>query len=345
MEKQEVLQVKKPIAKSGCRTIHKEIKNNYESFSRTEIKKEAWSIYGDIEFDFIARSNLAYDIQKRFEEKLFKIVKECAEEFPLENNNIALAGGCALNCQANMLLQEQGFKVFVSPVSSDRGLALGSALAAADKFNIRIENFDGICYGQSINNKIVEDELKNNNLMSRVKTYNPVEIASDLSKGLIYGLCSGRSEAGARALGRRSIIADPTIEGMKDLLNKKIKYREAFRPFAPAILDEDGSQLFKNYSTSRYMTKNFRAKQNAYDLIPECIHKDGTARIQSVLPKDGKIHELLTELKKLHGYGVAINTSFNLKGQPIVQTVRDALGTFHQCGIDKLIIGDFILTK
>lgn len=322
-----------------------EIKNNYETFCRPEVVDLACSIYGDIKSDFHARSELAFDIQKEFELKLLNTVQLCAKQFPLDNQAIALAGGCALNCQANMILEEQGFNVYVSPVSSDRGIALGSALGLSHELGVKVNPLKGICYGQSISNSIVEEELKNNGLLSRAENFDAKKIARELTNGLIIGICSGHSEAGARALGRRSILADPTIEGMKDKLNKKIKYREAFRPFAPAILDEDGARFFLNYKTSRYMTQNFRGTSMATKHIPECIHADGTARVQSVIADDGKLHEILLEMKKIKGFGVSINTSFNLKGQPIVQTVRDALGTFHQCGIDKLIIGDFVLSK
>ena len=321
------------------------VRNNYESFHVDSLEKEAHNIYGDINKDFAARAELAYDIQRVFEAKLFSLVDQCAREYPTQTDSIALAGGCALNCQANLKLSELGYEVFVSPVSSDRGLALGSALALTNELGIKIKPLEGICYGQDILNENVNEELRNNGLEKRAVPFDAEIIAEKLVNGAIIGLCSGRSEAGARALGRRSIIADPSITGMKDKLNKKIKYREAFRPFAPAVLDEDGSRYFLNYKTSRFMTQNFRGSDQAIRDIPECIHSNGTARVQSVVKSDGKLYEILKQIKKIRGAGILINTSFNLKGQPIVQTERDALGTFHQCGIDELIIGDYVLSK
>ena len=128
-------------------------------------------------------------------------------------------------------------------------------------------------------------------------------------------------------------------------LNKKIKYREKFRPFAPAVLDEDGDKLFENYKISRYMTRNMRAKKFAQEVIPACIHVNGTARVQSVISEDGLIFKLLRAYKEISGIGVLINSSFNLKCQPIVQTARGSIGTFYQCGIDILIVNDYVVTK
>lgn len=321
------------------------IRNNYEDFSTPKIANFAREIYGDISNDFEARTQLAFDIQESFEQKVLEVLEKCTKEYPDGEMNVALAGGCALNCQANMIASERGYNVYVSPVSSDRGIALGSALAVINELGMPIEKLNGICYGQTVNSREVEEELRNNGLLANAKRYDAKEIAKNLASGEIIGLCDGPSEAGARALGRRSILADPTLKGMKDKLNKKIKYREAFRPFAPAVLDEDGHHFFKNYQTSRYMTRNFRSTSFAEEKIPECIHANQTARVQSVVKEDGKIYEILKEMKGIHSYGVLINTSFNLKGQPIVQTARDALGTFYQCGIDRLIIGDYVLSK
>ena len=325
--------------------IISKIKTNYQPyFSRNQLM-EVNSIFGDVRADFISQTEFAYSIQQNYEECLFKLIKTCTDEFPIEGNALAMAGGCALNCQANLKIQEKGFDVFVSPVSSDRGLALGSAIALNQKLKGDVKKLKGICYGQSLENDDIHKELINNGLINSVKNLDINSIAKELYEGKIVGVCHGRSEAGARALGNRSILASAQKQNMKDELNKKIKYREKFRPFAPAVLDEDGDKLFENYKISRYMTRNMRAKKYAQEVIPACIHVDGTARVQSVINEDGLIFKLLRAYKEISGIGVLINTSFNLKGQPIVQTARDSIGTFFQCGIDILIVNNYLVTK
>ncbi len=330
---------------NSSQEIISKVKTNYQPYFTHKQLMEVNSKYGDVRSDFKSQTDFAYAVQKNYEECVFKLIQQCTDEFPVIGKALAMAGGCALNCQANLKIQEKGYDVFVSPVSSDRGLALGSAIAVSQNLKGNVKGLKGICYGQKLDNDSVYKELTNNGLVESVKPLNVFQIAKELHDGKIVGVCHGRSEAGARALGRRSILASAQIKNMKDELNKKIKYREKFRPFAPAVLDEDGEKLFENYKISRYMTRNLRAKKYAQDNIPACIHIDGTARVQSVIKEDGLIYEILKSYKDISGIGVLINTSFNLKGQPIVQTARDSIGTFFQCGIDILVVGDYVVMK
>jgi len=167
-----------------------------------------------------------------------------------------------------------------------------------------------------------------------------------LSRGKILGWYQGRSEFGPRALGNRSILANPSIKWMKDKINKKIKFREEFRPFAPSVLIDQSKELFNIKDPSPFMTATFDVKNEWSKRIPATTHINNTARVQTVSSNENKkFYELIKNFYKITGIPCVLNTSFNIRGQPIVETPFDALATFAANGIDCLIIDDYFLIK
>ena len=167
-----------------------------------------------------------------------------------------------------------------------------------------------------------------------------------LKEGKIIGWFNGRSEIGARSLGARSILANPMFEEMQFKLNSEVKHRENWRPFAPSVIEEKFEKYFGHTKPAEYMIIAYKIKEEFFKIFPSTIHVDGSVRPQCVKKNTNpKFHDLLTEFGKLTGHPVLINTSFNIQGEPIVETPQDALRCFCGTGIDVLILGNFILEK
>jgi len=205
---------------------------------------------------------------------------------------------------------------------------------------------DNAYLGLSYNDDEIEKTIKNYKLRYE-KLTNPSKTGAELlASGNIIGLFQGRMEFGPRALGNRSIIADPRNPRMKDKVNDSVKYRENWRPFAPSILEEYYDEYFDTKFSSPFMILSFPVKKEKKDLIPSAIHVDGTARPQSVSKKVNPFYwELINEFYKKTGVPSVINTSFNLKGEPIVCSPYDAIRTFYTSGLDCLMINSFLITK
>ena len=172
------------------------------------------------------------------------------------------------------------------------------------------------------------------------------ETAKLLSEGNVFGWFQGRSEFGPRALGNRSILADPRKAEMKDKLNKRVKHRQAFRPFAPIVLAERANEIFDGEENSPFMLLRQACAPEWKDRIPAVVHVDGTARVQTVRREHNeRIYHLLMEFEKLTGVPVLVNTSFNVKGEPIVETPQDAMNCFLYTGIDYLALHDMLVQK
>ena len=170
--------------------------------------------------------------------------------------------------------------------------------------------------------------------------------AISISKGLVIGWFQGNIEFGDRALGNRSILADPRNKNMKKIVNEKIKYREKFRPFAPAVLEEEAYKYFDNLKNSNYMEMALMVKKNKINLIPAVTHIDGTARLQTVTKKfNKKFYDLINEFYKLTNIPILLNTSFNIQGEPIVCSVEDALKNFYLSGLDIMYLNNFVIKK
>ena len=318
--------------------------------------------------------DIAASIQKITEDIMIKLAKSLKEEFDIPN--LCLAGGVALNCVANgKLLKEKIFeKIWVQPASGDAGGSLGGALAVwhgelneERKINLK-DSMKGSYLGPEYSDNLIKDEL--DKIGAIYQELNEKEIlektADDLSNSLAIGWFQGRMEFGPRALGGRSIIGDPRSSTMQKNLNLKVKYRESFRPFAPSILNEDASDWFDIQSNSPYMlfVANIK-KDKTLDMteeqkklfgieklnikrseIPAVTHVDYSARIQTVNENTNKKYfDLIKKFKEKTGCPVIVNTSFNVRGEPIVNTPLDAYNCFMGTELDKLVIGNFYLDK
>ena len=293
--------------------------------------------------------DVAASTQRLMEECLLGLVASLRRDSP-GAKHLCYAGGVALNCSANRLLLGDGFaQVHVSPVSSDRGLALGCAYLGALMLGDQPWPVWDVYLGSDYPAAATEKELRANGVRYRVVEDAADEAASLLAQKKIVGWHQGRSEAGARALGNRSILASCSEPGMRELVNARIKYREEFRPFAPAVLEEAVDTLFElpdGTTDYPFMTFTLKAKPEKAPAMAAVVHVDGTSRVQTVRSSTNeKYHALIRRYAERTGQPVILNTSFNLKGQPIVETPRDALMTFYGCGLDALFICDFLVEK
>jgi len=263
-----------------------------------------------------------------------------------------MAGGVALNYTANgLLLRKKLFKnIYVQPASGDAGGAAGSALYVHHKItgeNKRKQRFFnlGSVYSDDEIKKFLEMQgipyLKNEEIKSVRRA------AQEMADGKIVGIYQGSAEYGPRALGFRSILADPRDNQMKENINAAVKYREPFRPFAPAVMIEDAPDYFEcDGNEYPYMLFNFKVHEEKRGIIPDVTHVDNSSRIQTVSKDDNPVfHNIISELKDITGVAVVLNTSFNHRGYPIVNTPEDAFATFCSGGIDILLLGNYIVDK
>ncbi len=323
----------------------------------------------------IREMNIAASIQYVIEEIIIKIVKNIKKETKLDN--LCLAGGVALNCVANgKLIKEKIFKnIWIQPASGDAGGSLGAALAAYYIMlnNKRIvtkneDNMKGAYLGPSFKENDIEKTLSN--YKAKFLKLNKSEIIDNVTKDLVNGKAigwmQGKMEFGPRALGTRSIIADPRSPKMQKLLNLKVKFRESFRPFAPSILRENLKDWFEIDQDSPYMLlvakvrNEKKIKMNDEDKklvgidklniirseIPSVTHVDYSSRIQTVHRETNPMYyDLISKFNNLTGCPMVINTSFNIRGEPIVCTPEDALKCFMGTDLDILVIENFYLKK
>jgi carbamoyltransferase len=292
--------------------------------------------------------DMARSTQDAFEECLMELVRDIKARTP-EVSNFCYGGGTALNCAANRRLLYSGMfdNIYVSPVASDRGLALGCAYLGAVMSGDRPWQLWDAYLGSSYSDDVIRKELIANGIDFEEVEDGRQAGAEMLAEGMILGWYQGRSEAGARALGNRSIVSPCGDEAMRDKVNARIKYREEFRPFAPSALREDAESYFR--TDGRHLpTMSFTvdAVPEKADSIRAVVHADGTARLQTVDSATNETYyDLISKYHKLTGTPVVLNTSFNLKGQPIVETPRDAIMTFFGCGLDALVMGNFVVRK
>lgn len=322
------------VYKAGCNG------SNYVELL-TELSNEI-----DVEFNTDKRleKEVAYNIaatsQKAFEECFLEIATPYLEKHP--DLPICLTGGCALNILLNTrLVTEFKREVFVAPNSNDGGLGVGM-LAAKLKPSKPID----ITYaGLPIMDRHMLSYYFQNTSIQQEKI-KLSKIASDIIKGEIIGVMRGTSEHGPRALGNRSILCNPAIPDMKDLLNKKVKNREWYRPFAPVVRLEDVSKFFEWEKESRWMSFCPLVKEEWRKKLPAITHIDGTARVQTVTKEQNRfLYDLLTEMDKKTGVGVLINTSFNVNGRPILTSIKEALEVLHKTELDSLVIEDYYIKK
>ena len=291
--------------------------------------------------------NIASAIQNKLEKVIISQVKELKEEF--KTPNLCISGGIGLNCSLNGRIENLNLfeEIFIPPASGDNGISIGACYLSQSRINnILPKKVISFSLGSRFNDDSIQKKLDELNV-SYTKPDNFYEIiAENLNNKKIIGWFQNGAEFGPRALGNRSILASPFPASMKDYINERVKFREGFRPFAPAVLEEYQDDFFEINQSSPYMLIAAKAKKDSKDKIPAVVHVDDSARIQSVNKDTNlKFYNLLNAFNKISGIPVLMNTSFNVKGQPIVDSPEDAIKTFLNTNIDILAIGSFIATK
>jgi len=301
---------------------------------------------GQIEYDVAATS------QRAFEECFIEVAKPYFEKYP--ELPICMTGGCALNIILNTRIKEEFNKdVFIGPNPNDCGIALGNMLGHLKPE----EPFDATYMGIPILDKNILGERLGGypnvrKLIPKDDYYHPYEqwdpsiVVDDLVNGKIVGIVMGQSEHGPRALGHRSILCNPSLPEMKDILNAKVKNREWYRPFAPVVRLEDVSKYFEFEGESRWMTFCPKVKEEWRTKLSAITHVDNTARVQTVTKEQNPwLYNLLTDFEAITGVGVLLNTSFNVNGKPILSTYKDAFEIYDKTELDSLLIEDYYIRK
>ncbi|MFC1593181.1 carbamoyltransferase, partial [Candidatus Omnitrophota bacterium] len=294
--------------------------------------------------------DMAASLQQLTEEILITIGKHLYYQTGIDK--LCLAGGVFLNCVANYkIIQQTPFKeIFIQPAAGDSGCALGAAAYIYNSILRKPRSFimKHPYLGPDFSNSQIEKTLVSRDLA--FKQFDHAELTKYIAKALaqdkIIGWFQGKMEFGPRALGNRSILANPCNPGMKNILNSKVKLREAFRPFAPAILEEYLEDFFQSSYPSPFMQLAVPLKKEKIEAIPSVAHIDGTARLQSVDKNRNPVFwQLIKEFQYLTGIPVILNTSFNLKGEPIVCTPEDAIDCFRRAEMDYLVLENYVLKK
>lgn len=296
--------------------------------------------------------DLAATIQHQYEFLFFRLLNKM---FAIRaTNNLCLSGGCAYNGTANgKILKNTGYKqLWIPPAPSDAGSAIGCALNYYYTHNesaVRVPNTNPYL-GTFNTNDEIETELKNyeNEVWYEFKNHSQIvrTISREITNGNVIGWYEGRMEFGSRALGNRSIFANPRDPQMKARVNKVIKKREGFRPFAPIVKEEDRLKYFDYKPLVPYMNQVVQVKEEHIKNLPAITHIDGSARIQTLnFKQHRRVYSLLRQLEEDNGYPIVLNTSFNVKDKTIVNTPKDAIDTFLDCDMDTLVLNNYIVKK
>lgn len=298
-------------------------------------------------------------MERRYE-NVARALQEVTEEVALHtcrylyeqagSKNLCIAGGVGLNSVMNTrLFSELPFAdIFIQPSANDAGTAMGAALwvehmvlGRPRKYTMTHPN-----YGPGYTEEEMLECIRKRKAKYRRVDDPGAYAARALSQGKIVGWFQGRMEMGPRALGNRSILADPRGKDMKDILNREVKHREGFRPFAPTILEEEGADYFEDYYPTPFMLLVLPIKKEKQEMIPAVVHVDETGRLQTL---DGtsnpEYRRVIEKFKELTGVPVVLNTSFNIRGEPIVMTPDDALNCYFFTGLDVLVMGNYVLEK
>jgi carbamoyltransferase len=291
--------------------------------------------------------NIAAALQLRLEEIVLSQLKNAREEFGI--SRLCLAGGVALNCKMNGEVEQSRLfdEIFVQPAAGDNGCAIGACyLAAAKNVPLCLKQRHNHYLGSRFTEPEIEVALNTPEVYYTKPDNIYLTTAELIAQGKIVGWFQGASEFGPRALGNRSILCRPFPGDMKDHLNKMVKFREPFRPFAPAVLLEDTSLYFTIRQESPHMLIACKAQREKNDEIPAVVHVDGTCRVQTVSrDSNARFYNLLRAFKDISGCSVLLNTSFNIKGQPIVNTPQQAVECFLSTRIDYLVLGNYLVQK
>jgi carbamoyltransferase len=296
--------------------------------------------------------DLAAAVQKRYEEVLFDVLK--ALSLIKKSDNLCLSGGCAYNGTANGKISTDSHfnSLWIPPAPSDAGSAIGACLyhwhnTLGNPKVIGGDNTSPYLGPEWSNKELIEIILKERN--SGVTKYDSVKtlcknVAKLINEGNIVGWFQGRTEFGARALGNRSILGNPHLPDIRDRINKVVKKREMFRPFAPSVTFEDYDKYFSSEGEVPYM--NQVVKVTDYKSIPSVTHVDKSARIQTVRREMNPLYyDLLKEFEKVSGTPILLNTSFNLRGHTMTNDPKKAIWTFYNCDMDYLVLGNYLISK
>jgi carbamoyltransferase len=292
--------------------------------------------------------NIAYAVQDMCEQAMFSVVRMALQK--TGSRNLCLAGGVALNSKANGKIVASGLidKFFVQPAASDDGVALGAALAPFLDGGARLplRAMRHAYLGPSFEDDAIETALKTYKIRYSPLSDPAATAAEMLSRGKILGWYQGRMEFGPRALGSRSILADPRDPEMNIKVNNAVKFREWWRPFAPSFKKEAAPEYLESAYDSPFMILTAQVRPEKRSVIPSVTHVDGSARPQTVEKEINPLYyRLIDEFGKRTGVPVVMNTSFNLRGEAIVHTPTDAIRTFFSSGMDALLLGSFLVEK
>lgn len=292
--------------------------------------------------------DVAAAFQLRLEEVALELCKILKARTKAEY--LVIAGGVSLNSVMNgRLVRESGFKdLYVMPAAGDNGTAIGAAYYVYNAIlkNPRPQPHMDPYLGTEYSNEEIESILKECKLKYQYYDNIEVKTAELLNEGNILCWFQGKMEIGPRALGGRSIIADPTRKEMKDKINAEVKHREAYRPFAPSVLQEVAAEFFETSVDDPFMLKVCDVKRDKVDILPAITHVDGSARVQTVHQNTHpRYHKMISEFGKLSGVPVVLNTSFNIMEEPIVESPYHAIRCFYSTGLDCLVIGNFVIEK
>lgn len=292
--------------------------------------------------------NIATSFQKRIEDVVLEMCEYLAEKTGMDT--LCLAGGVAMNSKMNgRILKESPFsKVWVQPSADDAGCSLGACyyywhqVLGNNRGFVMKHDYWGPGFSDTEIKNALDDSLVSYEFLDDVEK----EAAKSISENKIIGWFHGRMEFGQRALGNRSILADPRDPEMKDKINRLIKHREWYRPFAPSVMQECQSEYFETSFSSPFMQIVSEVKKEKHQVIPAIVHNDGTGRLQTVdRAINGRYWKLIDEFRKVTGVGVILNTSFNDNDEPIVCTPKDAIRTFFGTGLHELYIGNYRVRK
>jgi carbamoyltransferase len=293
--------------------------------------------------------HIAAAVQKTLEDIVLSLMQHYLGGYLASTHRLCYAGGVALNVKCNKRIIEalgKGGELFVQPAASDAGSALGAATYAAYQFGDNIRPMTDAYLGPEYSRDEIEAALKKRGVRYE-RAASITEVASDLlARGEVVAWFQGRMEFGPRALGNRSILGNPSVPGVSDLINKQIKYRERWRPFCPSILDRAAPEILQSTHPSPYMTFTFDVAEHWKPRIQEIVHVDGTARPQIVTPQSNRrYYELLTKFQAKTHIPCLLNTSLNRRGEPMVCSPDDALNMFYGSDLQNLAIGDFLVRK
>ena len=294
--------------------------------------------------------SIAKAMQIVFEEIVIHMLSNLYERTKLKN--VVLGGGSFMNSVFNgKVIENTPFEnVYISHSPSDVGNSIGAALYVAHnlKNEDRNSTFNSSYLGPSFSDEEIQKTLERRKIVYEKIEDIPKTVSNILSRGEIIARFNGRMEFGERALGNRSILADPRAENIKDKINSIIKYREGYRPFAPVIIQEKVCNYFdvSETFTCHYMEKVVQIKKEFHKELPAVTHVDGSGRVQTVSEKHNlSFYQIIKEFELLTGLPIVLNTSFNIAGEPVVLSPDDALTTFYNSGLEYLIIGSFLVKK